>query len=258
MKLQLKRPIVFFDLETTGINITRDRIVEISIVKIHPGRENEPEVKTRRINPEMPIPAESTAIHHISDADVAEEPTFKQVARSLADFIKGCDIAGFNSNRFDVPVLDEEFRRAGVEFDFHRAKFVDVQTIFHKKEPRNLSSAYRFYCNKELIGAHGAEADILATYEVFLAQIEHYDDLPTDIEGLAKFSSQNNNVDFAGRLIFDDNGREIINFGKYKGRIAVEVLRQDPGYYSWIESGDFPGDTKRAFLRLYMQSKQKK
>lgn len=257
MKLQLKRPIVFFDLETTGINITRDRIVEISIVKVMPGKENEPQVKTRRINPEMPIPAEATAIHHITDADVAGEPTFKQLARSLADFIQGCDIAGFNSNRFDVPMLDEEFRRAGVEFDFHRARFVDVQTIFHKKEPRNLSAAYRFYCNKELVGAHGAEADIMATYEVFLAQMEHYEDLPDNIEELSKFSSQNNNVDFAGRLIYDDNGRELINFGKYKGQVAVDVLRRDPGYYSWIESGDFPGDTKRAFLRIYMQSKKK-
>lgn len=256
-KLQLKRPIVFFDLETTGINITKDRIVEISIVKVMPGREDAPEVKTRRVNPEMHIPEEATAIHHITDEDVASQPTFRQVARSLADYIKGCDIAGFNSNRFDVPMLDEEFRRVGVDFDFHKARFVDVQTIFHKKEPRNLTAAYRFYCDKELTGAHGAQADTMATYEVFLAQLDRYEDLPADVESLAKFSSQNNNVDFAGRMIYDDAGREIINFGKYKGQVAIEVLAKDPGYYSWIEHGDFPGDTKRAFLRLYMQSKKK-
>lgn len=257
MKLKLKRPIVFFDLETTGINIIKDRIVEIAIVKVMPGKEDCPEVKTRRINPEMPIPAEATAVHHITDEDVANEPTFKQVAKSLAEYIKGCDIAGFNSNRFDVPMLDEEFRRVGVDFDFHKARFVDVQTIFHKKEPRNLSAAYRFYCDKELIGAHGAQADTMATYEVLLAQLEKYDDLPVEIEELAKFSSQNNNVDFAGRLIYDDMGREVINFGKYKGRLAREVLTRDPGYYSWVESGDFPGDTKRAFLRIYMATKKK-
>lgn len=258
MKLAIKRPIVFFDLETTGINILHDRIVEISVVKIYPGRETEPEVKTRRINPGIPIPAEATAIHHISDADVASEPAFAQVAHSLADLMRGCDIAGFNSNRFDVPMLDEEFRRAGVDFDFHKCRFIDVQTIFHKKEPRNLTAAYKFYCDKDLVGAHGAEADTMATYEVLLAQLEKYEDLPADVEELAKFSSQNNNVDFAGRLIYDDKGVEIINFGKYKGKPAIEVLRRDPGYYGWIEQGDFPGDTKRAFLRLYLASKQKK
>lgn len=257
MKLQLKRPIVFFDLETTGVNITRDRIVEIAIVKVLPGKEDKPEVKTRRINPEMPIPAEATAVHHITDEDVANMPTFRQVAKSLAEYIKGCDIAGFNSNRFDVPMLDEEFRRVGVDFDFHKARFVDVQTIFHKKEPRNLTAAYRFYCDKPLEGAHGAQADTMATYEVFLAQLDRYEDLPGEIEELAKFSSQNNNVDFAGRLVYDDKGREVINFGKYKGKLAAEVLTHDPGYYSWIESGDFPGDTKRAFLKVYMATRKK-
>lgn len=257
MKLQLKRPLVFFDLETTGLNITRDRIVEISIVKLTPGKEARPEVKTRRINPEMPIPAEATAVHHISDDDVKDMPTFRQVAKSLATYITGCDIAGFNSNRFDVPMLDEEFRRVGVDFDFHKARFIDVQTIFHKKEQRNLAAAYRFYCDKELgDAAHGAQADTMATYEVFLGQLDRYDDLPADIEELAKFSSQNDNVDFAGRLIYDNQGREVINFGKYKGQIAADVLKRDPGYYSWIENGDFPGDTKRAFLRIYMQTKK--
>lgn len=254
MKLHLTRPIVFFDLETTGTNILHDRIVEISVVKIIPGQEDKPQAKTRRINPEMPIPAEATAVHHITDADVANEPTFKQVARSLADFMSGCDIAGFNSNRFDIPLLDEEFNRAGVEFDFHRARFVDVQTIFHKMEPRNLSAAYRFYCGKELEGAHGANADTMATYEVFLAQLDHYDSLPGDIDELAKFSAQNNNVDLAGRLIYDDQGREVINFGKYKGQVAANVLARDPGYYSWILQGDFASDTKRAFTRIKLKS----
>lgn len=252
MKLKLRRPIVFFDLETTGTNISHDRIVEISIVKIMPGKEDEPVIKTRRVNPEMHIPEEATAVHKITDEDVAGEPALRQIARSLADFMRGCDIAGFNSNRFDVPLLDEEFHRAGVDFDFHKAKFVDVQTIFHKLEPRNLTAAYRFYCGKELVGAHGAAADTMATYEVLLAQLEKYEELPCDVAELAKFSSQNDNVDLIGRLIYDAEGREIINFGKYKGQPAAIVLAKDPGYYSWIMQGDFPSDTKRAFTRIKM------
>lgn len=254
--LKLKRPIVFFDLETTGTNITRDRIVEICIVKLSPGSE-EPEVKVRRVNPEMPIPAEATAVHKITDEMVANEPTFRQIAKSLADFMRGCDIAGFNSNRFDVPLLDEEFHRVGVDFDFHRAKFIDVQTIFHKMEPRNLSAAYRFYCGKELEGAHGAKADTLATYEVLLAQLERYDKLPCEVPELAQYSAQNDNVDLIGRLIYDSEGREIINFGKYRGQVARDVFQRDPGYYSWILQGDFPSDTKRAFTRIYMSLKEK-
>ncbi len=258
MKLNLRRPIVFFDLETTGVNILKDRIVEISLVKIMPGKEHEPIVKTRRINPEMPIPAEATAIHHITDADVADAPTFRQVAHSLADQMRGCDIAGFNSNRFDVPLLDEEFHRAGVDFDFHRAQFIDVQTIFHKMEPRNLTAAYRFYCDKELEGAHGATADTMATYEVFLAQLDRYDQLSGDVNELAKFSSQNDNVDLAGRIVRDAQGREVINFGKYKGRPVADVLASDPGYYSWIMQGDFAGDTKRVFTRIKLEQSKAK
>lgn len=257
MKLKLSRPIVFFDLETTGVNITKDRIVEISIIKVSPGQEDNPVVKTRRINPEMHIPEEATAVHHITDEDVADAPVFKQVARSLAEFMRGCDIAGFNSNRFDVPLLNEEFQRAGVDFDFHKARFIDVQTIFHKKEQRTLSAAYKFYCGKELVGAHGAAADTMATFEVLLAQLDHYDDLPDNVEELSKYSSQNNNVDFMGRLIYDDKGREIINFGKYKGQPATEVLARDQGYYSWIMQGDFPSDTKRAFSRIYINLRKK-
>ncbi len=253
MKLSLKRPLVFFDLETTGTNITHDRIVEISLIKLMP--DGSEVARTRRVNPEMPIPADATAVHHITDDDVKNEPTFKQLAKSLAQLFEGCDIAGFNSNRFDVPMLDEEFQRAGVDFDFSRAKFVDVQTIFHKKEPRNLTAAYRFYCDKDLTGAHSADADTRATYEVLLAQLEKYDDLECDVEGLSKFSSQNNNVDLMGRLIYDENGREIINFGKYKGKVAEDVLRKDVGYYSWIMQGDFSNNTKRAFTRIKLRCK---
>lgn len=251
MKLTLRRPIVFFDLETTGTNISHDRIVEISIVKVMPdGTEI---MKTRRVNPEMPIPAEATAIHHITDEDVRDEPTFKQIAKSLAQLFVGCDIAGFNSNRFDIPLLDQEFQRADVDFDFGKARFIDVQTIFHKKEPRTLVAAYRFYCGKELEDAHSASADTMATYEVLKAQLEKYDDLPCDVEALSDFASQNRNVDFVGRLVYDDQKREVINFGKYKGRIAEEVLRTDPGYYNWIMQGDFTKNTKDAFTRIKLR-----
>lgn len=255
MKLTLRRPIVFFDLETTGTNITNDRIVEISIVKVMPdGTEI---VKTRRVNPEMPIPAEATAVHHITDEDVRNEPTFRQIAKSLAQLFVGCDIAGFNSNRFDIPLLDQEFQRADVDFDFSKAHFIDVQTIFHKKEPRTLVAAYRFYCGKDLEDAHSASADTMATYEVLKAQLDRYEDLPTDIEALSEYASQNRNVDFVGRLIYDDQKREVINFGKYKGRLAEEVLRHDPGYYNWIMQGDFTKNTKDVFTRIKMRSSQK-
>ncbi len=249
MELKLKKPIIFFDLETTGTNITSDRIVEISVIKVMPdGKEI---ARTRRINPTIPIPAEATAVHHISDADVADEPTFKQVARSLAELFSGCDIAGYNSNRFDVPMLDEEFRRAGIKFDFSKVKFIDVQTIFHKKEQRTLVAAYRFYCGKELGDlAHSADGDTRATYEVLKAQLDRYSDLPNDVEALSEFSSQNNNVDLIGRLIYNDKHQPVINFGKYRGRLAAEVLRNDPGYYSWILQGDFPRNTKDAFTAI--------
>lgn len=254
MKLTLRRPIIFFDLETTGTNITADRIVEISLIKLMPNGEEI--TKTRRINPECPIPAEATAVHHITDDDVKDCPTFKQVAKSLAEIFKGCDIAGFNSNRFDVPLLDEEFQRANVDFDFTKARFVDVQTIFHKKEPRNLVAAYRFYCDRDLTQAHSANADTRATYEVLMAQLEKYDDLPNEVEELAKFSSQNNNVDLMGRLIYNDKGEEIINFGKYKGKVAAKVLHDDPGYYDWIMKGDFSKNTKDVFTKIRLRSKK--
>ena len=255
MKLHLTRPIVFFDLETTGTNINTDRIVEISLVKLLPdGRSVS---KTRRINPEMPIPAEATAVHHITDADVANEPTFRQIASSLAQQLAGCDIAGFNSNRFDIPLLDNEFARAKVDFDFSKARFIDVQTIYHKKEPRTLVAAYKYYCGKDLEEAHSALADTQATMEVLLAQLERYDDLPTEVGALSEYASNNRNVDLMGRLIFDDQGREVINFGKYKGRLAEEVLAQDMGYYSWIMGGDFAQNTKNAFTRIRLRIKKK-
>ncbi|MDE6692692.1 MAG: 3'-5' exonuclease [Muribaculaceae bacterium] len=259
MKLNLKKPIIFFDLETTGLNITKDRVVEMSLIKVMPSGE---EIRrTRRFNPEMPIPAEATAVHHITDDDVKDEPTFRQLAKSLAQIFTGCDIAGFNSNRFDIPMLDQEFQRANVDIDLSKARFVDVQTIFHKKEPRNLVAAYRFYCGKDLNDrAHSADGDTEATYEVLMAQLDMYEDLPNDIEKLSDFSSMNRNVDYMGRLIYDDQKREVVNFGKYKGRLAEEVLTTDPSYYDWIMRGDFTKNTKDAFTRIKLRlgSKQQK
>lgn len=252
MKLNLKNPLVFFDLETTGINITKDRIVEISLLKVHPnGKE---EIKSRLINPEMPIPAQATAIHGITDDDVKDSPTFKQVAKSLADMLEGCDLAGFNSSRFDVPMLSEEFLRAGVDFDMSKRKFVDVQIIFHKKEQRTLEAAYKFYCDKELQNAHSAEADTIATYEVLKSQLDRYPDLENDVTFLSKeYSSFNNNVDFAGRIIFDDKGVEVFNFGKHKGKPVVQVLRNEPSYYSWMMDGDFPLNTKQVLTKIRLR-----
>ena len=252
MKLNLQRPIVFFDLETTGVQITRDRIVEISILKISP--DGERETKTRRINPEMPIPAEASAVHGITDADVADCPTFAQVARSLYTWLEGCDIAGFNSNRFDVPMLVEEFLRAGVAVDFDDRHFVDVQTIFHKMERRTLEAAYKFYCDKTLENAHSAEADTLATFEVLEAQLDRYpEDLKNDIPALAEFSTHGRRVDFAGSLAYNDKDEIVINFGKYKGVPVTEVFRKDSGYYNWVMGAQFPLETKRWFSHLYQK-----
>jgi DNA polymerase-3 subunit epsilon len=251
MQLNLKNPLVFFDLETTGINIARDRIVEISFVKVYPnGKE---EAKTKRINPGIPIPPASTAIHGITDDDVKDSPAFKEIARSLAARIEGCDLAGFNSNRFDIPMLAEEFLRAGVDIDLSRRKFVDVQTIFHKMEQRTLSAAYKFYCGKDLENAHTSEADTLATYEILKAQLDRYPELKNDISYLSQYSSFNNNVDFAGRMIYNENQEEVINFGKYKGCLVKEVLANDPGYYSWIMNGDFTLNTKKMLTEIKLR-----
>ena len=251
MQLNLKNPLVFFDLETTGINIVKDRIVEISYVKVFPnGKE---ETKTRRINPEMPIPPESTAIHGITDEDVKDCPTFKEVAKSLANQIEGCDLAGFNSNRFDIPLLVEEFLRAGVDIDLNKRKFVDVQTIFHKMEQRTLSAAYKFYCGKNLEDAHTAEADTRATYEVLMSQLDRYPELQNDVAFLSDYSSFNKNVDFAGRMVYDDKGVEVFNFGKYKGMPVADVLKRDPGYYSWILNSDFTLNTKAMLTKIRLR-----
>ena len=253
MKLKLDRPVMFFDLETTGTDALHDRIVEISMIKVMPdGTDIQ---RTVRVNPGMPIPAEATAVHHITDADVADKPLFSQIAEGLAQSFRGCDLAGFNSNRFDIPLLAEEFARAGIDIDFNECRFIDVQTIFHKKEQRTLSAAYKFYCGKNLDDAHSANADTRATYEVLMAQLDRYDDLPNDMEKLAEYSSQNKNVDLMGRLVYDDRHREVINFGKYKGQLAVDVLRRDPSYFSWIQQGDFASSTKRAFMAIKLRAK---
>ncbi|MDD2314335.1 MAG: 3'-5' exonuclease [Proteiniphilum sp.] len=252
MQLNLKNPMVFFDLETTGVSITHDRIVEVSFLKVYPnGKE---EIKSRRINPGMPIPPQATAIHGITDDDVKDCPTFKQVARSLADQLEGCDLAGFNSSRFDVPMLAEEFLRAGVDFDMSKRKFVDVQIIFHRKEQRTLEAAYAFYCNKQLENAHSAEADAMATYEVLKSQLDRYPDLSNDIDALSKeYSSFNNNLDFAGRIILNEEGVEVFNFGKHKGKPVLQVLKNEPGYYSWMMEGDFPLNTKQVLTKIRLK-----
>ncbi len=257
MKLNLKRPIIFFDLETTGIDTAKDRIVEISMVKINP--DGERVVKTRRINPGMHIPAEATAIHGITDEDVRECPSFAQIARSLAQFIGGCDFGGFNSNRFDLPMLVEEFMRAGVDVDFRRCKFIDVQNIFHKLEQRTLIAAYKFYCDKELTDAHSAEADTLATYEVLCAQLDRYPEvLQNDVEALATFSTRSEAADFAGRILYNDKGEEVFGFGKYKGRRVAEIFEIEPSYYAWMMNGDFPLYTKKIITEIRCRPKNAK
>ena len=253
MELYLRNPLIFFDLETTGVNITKDRIVEISYIKVFPnGQELE---KTIRVNPGMPIPPEATAIHHITDEDVKDKPLFKDIAKDLSHVFEGCDIAGFNSNRFDIPLLMEEFLRAGVNFDISKRKFIDIQTIFHKMEQRTLVAAYKFYCNKDLNDAHSASADTRATYEVLKAQLDRYSSLENDVDYLSKFSSQNRNVDLAGRIVLNDQNVEVFNFGKYKGQPVEEVLRRDIGYFGWMMQGDFPQNTKNVLTNIKLRMK---
>ena len=252
MKLNLKRPIVFFDLETTGVDTSKDRIVEISMIKIMP--DGEEISKTRKLNPTIPIPPEATAVHGITDEDVKNEPTFQQVAKSLAQFIQGCDFGGFNSNRFDLPLLVEEFLRAGVDVDLKRRKFIDVQNIFHKKEQRTLVAAYKFYCDKDLTDAHSAAADTMATYEVLCAQLDRYEDLENNIDFLAEYSARDKAADYAGRILYNDEGKEIFGFGKYKGKTVEEVFRIEPSYYAWMMNGDFPLYTKKVITEIRMRS----
>ena len=256
MKLNLTCPVVFFDLETTGTDINKDRIVEICYLKVWPNGNED--AHTMRINPGMHIPEESSKVHGIYDDDVKECPTFKEVAKNIAKDFEGADIAGFNSNRFDVPLLAEEFLRADVDIDLARHRFIDVQVIFHKKEQRTLSAAYKFYCGKDLEDAHTALADTRATYEVLKAQLDKYPDLQNDMKFLSDYSSFTKNVDFAGRMVYDDNGAEVFNFGKYRGQLVKDVLAKDPGYYSWILNSEFTLNTKAALTRIRVREMMNK
>ncbi|MDD3687648.1 MAG: 3'-5' exonuclease [Bacteroidales bacterium] len=253
--MKLSKPIVFFDLETTGINTATDRIVEISLLKIFPNGTEQ--TKTIRVNPEMPIPPKATEVHGISDDDVKDCPTFKMIAKELVSMLSDADIGGYNSNKFDIPLLAEEFLRAETDFDLKKRNFVDAMVIFMKKEPRNLEAAYKFYCNKELKDAHSAFADTKATYEVFMAQLEKYPDIGENIEQISTFSSHNVNADFAGRLVYDENNTIIVNFGKYKGMSLESVFKKDPSYYDWVQRGDFPLYTKKVFTEEYIRYKMK-
>ena len=249
MKLNLKNPIIFFDLETTGLDIAKDRIVELCYIRIEPNGNEE--AKSMRINPEMHIPEEASNVHGIKDEDVKECPTFKQIAKTLWQTFEGCDLAGYNSNRFDVPMLVEEFMRAGVDVDLSKRKLVDVQNIYHKLERRTLVAAYKYYCGKDLENAHSALADTQATYEVLKAQLDKYpEELQNDIQFLADYSKMSNNIDFAGRFVYDENGVEVVNFGKYKGKPVKDVLQKDPGYYGWIMQSDFTMNTKQVLTKL--------
>ncbi len=249
MQLNLKNPIIFFDIESTGLNVACDRIVELSMVKVHPNGDTE--TKTRRINPTIPIPAESTAIHGIKDEDVKDCPTFAQIAKSLAQWMEGCDIAGYNSTKFDIPMLNEEFLRVNINFDFRKRKSIDVQNIFHKMEQRTLSAAYKFYCEKDLENAHSAEADTMATYEILMAQLDRYPEtLENDMGFLAEFSTKSRLVDYAGRIVLNEKDVPVFNFGKHKGRPVTQVLEFEPSYYSWMMNGDFTLDTKKVLTEI--------
>lgn len=265
MELKLNRPFAVFDLETTGVNVANDRIVEISILKIHP--DGKKETKTHRINPEMPIPLVSSMIHGIYDKDIADAPTFKELAKPLASFLQNCDLGGYNSNKFDVPVLAEEFLRANVDFDIKNRRLVDVQNIFHKMEQRTLKAAYKYYCGKDIINAHSAEADTLATYEVLLAQLDKYENtthedakgvksvpVKNDIAALHEFTTMTKNADLAGQIVYNDQGIEVFNFGKHKGKAVEEVFKIEPSYYNWMQNGDFPLYTKKIITAIKLRS----
>ncbi|QIE59001.1 3'-5' exonuclease [Rasiella rasia] len=251
MELNLKRPICFFDLETTGTNVASDRIVEIAILKVFPNGNKESHVW--RVNPTVPIPPATTAIHGISDEMVANEPTFKELAPKVQDLLKDSDLGGYNSNRFDIPLLAEELLRAEVDLDLKKNLAVDVQTIFHKKEKRTLEAAYKFYCDKELVDAHSAAADTNATYEVLKAQLDRYADLENDTKFLANFSAHKNFADFAGYIGYDKQGREVFSFGKHRGKLVDEVMEKEPGYFGWLLNADFPLYTKKVLTRLKLQ-----
>lgn len=251
MELKLTKPICFFDLETTGINITNDRIVEIAIFKVYPNGNKES--KTWLVNPTIPIPAETTAVHGITDEKVANEPTFATLAPAVYNMIKDSDLAGFNSDRFDIPLLAEELLRAGVDFDMKNRVAVDIQTIFHKKEERTLSAAYKFYCGETLENAHSAEADTMATYEILKSQFDRYDDLPHDMKALSEYTTRKKTADFAGFIIIDKDNEEAFSFGKHKGKKVDDVLETEPGYFSWIQNADFPLYTKKVLTAIKLR-----
>ena len=252
MKLNLDKPIVFFDLETTGIDTVNDRIVEICLLKVLPNGNTES--KVMRINPTIHIPEQASAVHGIYDADVADCPTFKDAAQDIWDFMKDCDLGGFNSNHFDIPMLVEEFLRVGMNVDLRHTRCIDVQNIYHKLERRTLIAAYKYYCGKDLNDAHSALADTRATYEVLQAQLDMYpNDLKNDMDFLSDFSTMDHNVDLAGRFVYDEKGNEVVNFGKYKGKSVREVLMRDPGYYGWIIQSDFTLNTKQTLTRLKLK-----
>ena len=252
MRLSLSRPLIFFDIEATGLNVATDRIVELCYIKVKP--DGSEEVKTQRFNPGIHISAEASAVNGIKDEDVADCPLFREQAEQLAAVFSDCDLAGFNSNHFDIPLLVEEFIRAGVDYDITDCRFVDVQGIFHKMERRDLTAAYKFYCGKDLTEAHTAEADTRATLEVLEAQLDRYaDTLKNSVSFLAEFSRRNRNVDLAGRIVLNEQNVETINFGKYRGRAVADVLRRDPGYFSWIMQGDFTQNTKQTFMRIKLR-----
>ncbi len=270
MRLNLTKPIAFFDLETTGINVGSDRIVEISIVKIH--TDNREEIKTFRINPTVPIPEVSSKIHGIYDADIKDSPTFRELAPQLALFLDSCDLAGYNSNKFDIPLLVEEFLRAEVDFDLKNRRLIDVQNIFHLMEPRNLSAAYKFYCNRNLENAHSAEADARATYEIFLSQLQRYENteledshgklykpVQNDMSVLSTLTTRTKNADLAGRIVFNEKGVEVFAFGKHKDKAVEEIFTKEPSYYNWMMNGDFPLYTKKIItqIRLRMMNSKK-
>lgn len=267
MQINLTRPLIFIDLEATGLSVGSDRIVEISMLKVN--ADNSTETKTHRVNPEMPIPAEVSKIHGIFDQDVAGEKTFRQLAPELLRFIGNADFAGFNSNKFDIPMLAEEFLRAEADFELEGRRLVDVQNIFHFMEPRNLSAAYKFYCGQSLHNAHSAEADVTATYEIFKAQLQRYEGVTmqdakgkdfqpivNDIARLTDLSARSRNVDLAGRIVYNEKGEEVFSFGKHKDKTVVEVFTKEPSYYSWMMNGDFPLYTKKVLTRIRLAMKQ--
>jgi len=251
MELKLTRPICFFDLETTGIDVGKDRIVEIAIFKVFPNGNKES--KTWLVNPTIPIPPQSTAVHGITNEKVANEPTFVELSSQIYNMIKDSDLAGYNSDRFDIPLLAEEMLRAGVDFDMKNRVSVDVQTIFHKKEERTLSAALKFYCGKNLENAHSAEADTMATYEILLGQLERYPDLENDMKSLSEFTTRKKSVDFAGMIVLNDKGQEMFSFGKYKNVLVDDVFDKDPGYFGWIQGADFPLYTKKVLTALKLR-----